>query len=96
MLIPLSPLLHQGPYSIKFSAQDDAGTSLFCVEMAFTITPPHKTTLLGAEGAGVLRPAGGILAGAVKRDAMEELRSAFRQANGEKAQATADVSAVPL
>lgn len=64
--------------------------------MAFTITPPHKTQgLLGAEGAGVLRP-GGILAGAVKRDALGELRAAFREANGEKAQTTAGDVALPL
>ena len=63
--------------------------------MAFTITPPHKTGLLGAEGAGVLRPAG-ILAGAVKRDALGELRAAFREANVEKAQTTAGDIALPL
>ena len=67
--------------------------------MAFTITPPHKGELLGAEGAGVLRPGGGILAGAVKRDALGELRAAFHVANGGKVQpkaADADVSAAPL
>ena len=50
--------------------------------MAFTITPPHG--LLGAEGAGVQRPAGGILGGAVKRDALAELRQAFVEANGKQ------------
>ena len=66
--------------------------------MAFQITPPLAATAgaLGAEGAGVLRP-GGILAGAVKRDALGELRAAFRAINGGKpsAAAAADVSAAP-
>jgi len=70
--------------------------------MAFQITPPHAAAagILGAEGAGVLRPGGGgggILAGAVKRDALGELRAAFRVINGGKpsAAAAADVSTAP-
>ena len=89
----------QGPYGIKFSAADQAGDALFCVEMAFQITPPHAAAAgtLGAEGAAVLRPGGGILAGAVKRDALGELRAAFRAINGGKpsSAAAADVSTAP-
>lgn len=80
-------LFAQGPYGIKFSGTDGgaSGTVLFCVDMAFTITPPHPTAreegqlTLGT----ALRPGrgGAVLGGAVLRDAMAELRAAFEAAN---------------
>jgi hypothetical protein len=78
----LSLLLSQGPYSIKFSAADTKGESLFCVDMAFTITPPHVSEKASAQqGAPLLgTTAGAVLSGAVRRDALGELRDAFAAA----------------
>ena len=80
-----SCILHlQGPYGIKFSGVGgESEAPLFCVDVAFTITPrgrqeeQHK--MLGT----TLQPglAGGVLGGAVLRDAMGELRAAFEAAN---------------
>lgn len=77
----------QGPYSIKFSGTDaESGADLFCVDVAFTITP--RTVPRGEEQQHLtlgttLRPGrgGAVLGGAVLRDAMQELREAFEAAN---------------
>ena len=46
-LRPLSPPARraQGPYSIQFTGAAGDGSALFCVDMAFTILPPHATAV---------------------------------------------------
>ena len=48
--------------------------------MAFTITPPHASALQDAVGGAGLRLPGGVLTGALRRDALGELRDAFAAA----------------
>jgi hypothetical protein len=81
----------QGPYGIKFTAVDGEDAQLFCVDMAFTITPPHANAIAADDdvlvglGAAEELPAprrfGEALGGAVRRDALGELRAAFEAAD---------------
>jgi hypothetical protein len=68
----------QGPYGIKFAGADsDSGSTLFCVDLAFSIVPAPHGLLLGK----TLMPGlGGVLGGAVLRDGLAELRAAFEAA----------------
>ncbi len=70
---------------------DGEDAQLFCVDMAFTITPPHANAIAADDdvlvglGAAAELPAprrfGEALGGAVRRDAAEELRAAFEAAD---------------
>ena len=56
--------------------------------MAFQITPPHALTEKAVEAGGLT---GGVLGGAVRRDALGELREAFAAAAEQRGGAAVDV-----
>jgi hypothetical protein len=94
----------QGPYGIKFTAADESGAQLFCVDMAFTITPPHggaaanaleAPAAASANAVDALRRAGTFLTGATRRvDPLAELRAAFAAMESTAELSAADASAV--